>query len=122
MAPGRGLDAALLALAAVPKSKPPEAWSLQVADESELPAALAALRDLDMAFAGGTHGWLAFEPAPSGPLFEYLLQRVEVSAPFGKQVLSIAIELAAQLASQLPNRRNVRGACVQPGPGKPELE
>jgi hypothetical protein len=52
-----GLEAALLALGAVPKSKPSSAWSLQVADESELPAALAALRDLDISFAGGTHGW-----------------------------------------------------------------
>jgi hypothetical protein len=57
VSPDHGLDAALLALEAVPESKPPETWSLQVADESELPAALAALRDLDVAFAGGTHGW-----------------------------------------------------------------
>jgi hypothetical protein len=54
---GAVLDAALSALGAARQSKRPDTWTLRLADESELPATLSALRDLDIAFAAGAHGW-----------------------------------------------------------------
>jgi|SRR5688572_13126021 hypothetical protein len=54
---GPGLDAALSALGDASKSKPADTWTLQLAGEGELPTTLSALRDLGIAFAGGSHGW-----------------------------------------------------------------
>jgi hypothetical protein len=54
---GQMLNAALSALGAARKSKSPDAWTLQLGGDGELPATLSALRDLGVAFEGGEHGW-----------------------------------------------------------------